>query len=72
MPGDRRFDHLAGLGILEARYMDRERVEPRGVERLDDGLDQRQIAALHQRPVEDEGGDGAAVCLGCSVNGGLG
>ncbi len=69
--GDGGFDQLAGLGVLEPGDVNGEGVQPLGIERRDDCLDQRQIAALHQRPVEDDGSHGPAVAAGCSVNGRL-
>ena len=56
---DHRRDEIGGPGLLEARGIEGKRVEARGIECRDQRIDDGQIPGLEQRPVEDDGGDGA-------------
>ena len=50
-------DQRRGDGVLEAGGEDRQRVQPRFAQRGDQGIDDLEVARLHQGSVKHEGGD---------------
>ncbi len=54
MGGKRLRQQRRGFGVLEAVDKDRQRAQPARPQRLDQRIDRRRVAGLHQRPIEDD------------------